>query len=258
MTEVNLVGVPLDTTRQNNLEKILPEKVKSNLIRDLFDVRAINQGEALGDFVKLGVNSITNKEYWVADCGDGTTRVYSPIIDNYADSVERGEFEYIITQIKSKISSDRNDFSNPYNLKDKILAAISKVTNPTTILTGNPKDFYKLFPNMFEFNQGRKLQGTLKISPYLKLDIYFMPNLSRDMFLVLNAKQVGVLLIKKPITASINEIDSSEKPKLKSLLGLTDEQLNNRVRISIEEVISFKVISEQYAFAVYLSGVEQL
>lgn len=245
--KINLKHYSILPDRKKCVEEKIVECVKNSVIRKIFTTRSFDSSkDDQLEFRKLGISSITNKEWYVQMPGN-TYYDWKPIPKMYADSIEEGEIKFVVekllAQIKeqnmlSEIVEDKNPLAA--NVFGKLLdSALSKLPETNLIMTNSHDGdkFFWLDKQRFNFNyQGieKYITGT-----YDGVSICVSRMIPYGKTILLNTKEVGEFIIKKDITADLTEIKEEERPKIKETLNLTDEDLDSRVRILIEEVIQF-------------------
>jgi len=263
--KINLKEHPILADRKEYVENEIIEFVKGSVIRKVFNTRAFDPSkDAKTEFIKLGTSSITNKEWYVKMPGN-TYYDWKPIPKMYADSIEEGEIKLVLEKILpaikgqdkfSEIVEDKNPAAA--NVFGKLLdQAITKVLNADLIITNIHDDhkFFWLDKQRFKFDYQRKeryLSGT-----YDGINIFVSRIVPKGKTIILNAKEVGDFIVKKDISANLGEIRDDERAKLKEILNLSDDDLNNRVRLLIEEVIQFVIKKPEAAILIETSKEEE-
>jgi len=243
--KINLKQFPILPNKKRFIEDKIIEFVKQDITRKIFKNRQINElKDSNTKFLKLGLNNITSKEDFV-ELNQSTDYELKFITKMYSDSIEEGELELILDKILSSIK-EQNKFSkivedkNPMatevfgELLDK---AFLKLPKADLIITNfhDSNKFFWLDKKRFHYT------GKEKYTPgtYDGIYIFLSRVVPNGKTIVLNTKEIGEFIVKKDISASLTEITNEERVNLKKTLNLTDEELDNKVRLLVEEVVQF-------------------
>lgn len=244
--------------RKKEVEERIIAYVKNSIVRKIFKSRSWNTTtDAQTEFRKIGINSITNKE-WFVEMPDQSYWNWKPIPHTYAESVEEGEIKFVVEKILSSIPNQNklshaiegDDYLEAKEFGKLIDLAMSRLSGTNLIMT-NFKDYTNFFwldKKRFKFDQPQK--DKYIIGNYDNIDIFVSRMLPRGKTILLNTDQIGEFIIKKEITANLSEISDKERPQIKETLNLPEEDINNRVRMQIEEVIQFVVKKPDYSILV--------
>ena len=265
--DINLKNVELSKEKTTEVEDTIVKLIKESTIRKFFvPKKYIKENHEQLEFKKLGINSITNKEWFVDDKETAPTYwEYKQLPWTYAVSLEEGEEEMVIKKIigsipnhnKIKLTQKEHDEKKKLSREkieefDSALEdALSKIPNADVIIT-NVYDSHKFFLNREKFTHiGRTLKrGADIMGEYIshsgkRLPIYTGRMIPKWITLIMDTKTIGTFLIKekngKDIYAKVSKIEENEREEIKKNLGLTDVQLDNRSRIYIEEIVTFKI-----------------
>ena len=266
--DINLKNVELSKEKTTEVEDTIIKLIKESTIRKFFVPGKYNK-EKHGqlEFKKLGINSITNKEWFVDDKETAPAYwTYKQLPWTYAVSLEEGEEKMVIQKIIDSIPNyNKIELTKKEHVEKKRLSkekieefdnaledALSKIPNADVIIT-NIYDSHKFFYlNREKFTHiGRTLKrGADIMGEYVshsgkRLPIYIGRMIPKWITLLMNTKTIGTLLVKekhdKDLCVKVSKIEDNEREGIKKNLNLTDEQLNNRARVYIEEIITFKI-----------------
>lgn len=198
------------------------------------------------NFSRLGLNLIVDK-IWFVDLPVGeTTYAYQNIGYEEGKAIALSETKMVIESILHEGSVAENFVKCPGELDEKDLQlAISllrgRVGTCDAIVT-NVKDVMRFWLKNFRFFLGsNKLTSPFGLEGYFqKIPVYWSNFVPERTTIALN-KNVGKLSIKKEITADILEIQENEYDEvLKSIKDLDIQQLKEKVRLIVDEIVSFK------------------
>ncbi|MFH1224184.1 MAG: hypothetical protein V1676_00085 [Candidatus Diapherotrites archaeon] len=140
----------------------------------------------------------------------------------------------------SEIVEDKNPFAA--TIFGKLLdQGLAKLPNADLIIT-NSEDSHKFFwldRAKFKPNYQRE-QGDV-IGTYVGVRILVSRRIPYGATILTKARGIGEFIIKKDIDAKISEIKDAERQTLKQTLNLTEENLDGRVRLLVDETIQFSI-----------------
>lgn len=247
--QVNLAEKHILKTRKRKIEGEIKGRIRKSIIRVLFNKRKFDTSrDSSIDFIKLGNSHLAGKE-WFVRMPRYTKYDWEGLPKLYSGPIEEGEINLVITKIIAAVKNE-NILSKTVVDKNPQAAevfgelldeALSKKPDANLIIT-NIHDYHKFFwldRNKFKFDYGnnqRYVRGT-----YNGIKLFDSRIVPPGKTIVLNAAKIGDFIIKKDINATLAEIPSADRPKIKETLQLSDADLDKKVRLLIEEVIQFVV-----------------
>lgn len=235
--KINLKEKQIIPEKKEYMEKTVINLVKKSTARHLFKSRPIQDSDLSKgiEFYKLGMSSITNKE-WYVDMGDDQYYSIDDIPRDFVDAIKEGELKGIIEKILSIVPEENKIEGTNF---DELLEESISLLPTADLIISNLKDGYEFYYLRGKFDQNYPREHHI-IGKYLSRKVAVSRVISTDINLVIDTNRIGELIIKKDISANLDEIHDREKVK-KDLPEMTDEKLDNRVRFLIEEVLTFHI-----------------
>lgn len=239
----DLKAKPILTSKRNAVERKIVARVKKSIVRKLFNRRKYRESDSSSSFVKLGNSVLMTKEPFVR-LPRWKRWALAEIYVPYSDGVEYIELKLVIDKILESLLSGNTIYklmNRQFQIEARAFGealdeALIKLPSANLILT-NFHDSHKFFllGDRFIFSRDSKfIRGTF--DGLTIVNSKFVPE---GKTILLNSKKIGHFVIKKDITAVLNEIKDSERESIKKNLKITDEELDIKVRLLIEETVQF-------------------
>ncbi len=252
----------ISETRRKQVEEDIQRGFEKNLLgRKLVRVENIKHDDLNRKFFKVGLSSITDKIWFVDEPGGTTYYSYDGLGYDYGEAVAEGETKGIIERIIENVKKENIIKTKGEKLtKEKFIELFEKLFHSVItdrfegniILTNIYDEFSFWYMDGFRpFKSGNDEDFSFK-NPYgfidlcgRELPIFASRLVPKGVTLLFDKNKLGTLLIKKPLQISIEDagklLEGVKEKIIKDLPSLKKEELYEKVRVMVYEIIRFEV-----------------